>query len=220
MSASQLLPLLAIVFAAPQFLPQISKLRRTGDSSGLSLESSALTCVNNAAWIVYFVDARYWTAIVPIGSVVIMTAYLSTQLLGRASLARSSVAIAGFWCASLMLARVLGGPIALRSLLTVAFIVQVTPSLWKAFKVEQPTGLSLGTWRLVFAEMACWLIFGFSIGDHALFILGLTGVAASTAMMWRAHGVARRPFPPTSSVPAAEGGHPIEVLLTAKTSTL
>ena len=48
------LPVLAAGFAIPQFIPQLVKLARTGDTAGLSPLWSALTSVNNAAWFVYF----------------------------------------------------------------------------------------------------------------------------------------------------------------------
>jgi uncharacterized protein with PQ loop repeat len=47
-------PIVAAAFAIPQFLPQILKLRRTNDVAGVSWAWATLTCVNNAAWFVYF----------------------------------------------------------------------------------------------------------------------------------------------------------------------
>ena len=42
-------PIAAAGFAVPQFLPQIRKLRATGDGVGVSPSWAALTSVNNAA---------------------------------------------------------------------------------------------------------------------------------------------------------------------------
>ena len=65
-------PFAAAGFAVPQFLPQIRKLRATGDSAGVSPSWAALTSVNNAAWIAYFAMSRYWTALVPSSSATLL----------------------------------------------------------------------------------------------------------------------------------------------------
>jgi hypothetical protein len=57
-------------------------------------------------------------------------------------------------------ATVLGGRLGLGTLLAAASIVQVTPSLWTAYRTAHPTGISQGTWALVFGELSCWLTFG------------------------------------------------------------
>ena len=70
-------------------------------------------------------------------------------------------------------------------LLTAAFILQVTPSIWTAYRTERPTGVSHGTWMLIFGELSCWTIFGTHNSDPSLIVLGLTGVAASVLMLTR-----------------------------------
>jgi hypothetical protein len=47
-------PIASAAFAIPQFLRQILKLRATEDTAGVSWSWTALTSVNNAAWIAYF----------------------------------------------------------------------------------------------------------------------------------------------------------------------
>jgi hypothetical protein len=51
-------PIAAAAFAIPQFLPQLRKLRATGDTAGVSWSWAALTSVNNAAW---FASSRWRT---------------------------------------------------------------------------------------------------------------------------------------------------------------
>jgi hypothetical protein len=128
------LPIAAAAFAVPQFLPQLRKLRATGDTAGVSWSWATLTSVNNAAWFVYFV------------------------LAGRAGLG---------------------------TLLTAAFILQVTPSIWTAYRTDHPTGVSRGTWLLILGELSCWTIFGLHASDPRLLTLGLTGVTASALMLHR-----------------------------------
>jgi len=68
MNALDYAPVAATVFAVPQFLPQILKLRATRDPSGVSWAWATLTCLNNAAWLAYFALEHYWTALVPSSS--------------------------------------------------------------------------------------------------------------------------------------------------------
>ncbi|MEM8925827.1 MAG: hypothetical protein AAGD35_20170, partial [Actinomycetota bacterium] len=97
------------------------------------------------------------------------------------------------WLALMATVSVLGGTAGLRAVLTVAFAVQVTPSLWAALTHPHPTGLAVGTWRLIAGETACWLVFGIASGELALVVLGVTGVASSVVMLLRARQVAPLP---------------------------
>jgi hypothetical protein len=178
-------PVAAVVLAVPQFAPQIRRLRVTGDTTGVSWSWAALTCVNNAAWTAYFALARYWTALIPSVSVAVLAGLLALMLtrVGRAG-ARPLKLIAA-WTALLVIACVVGGGAGLGTLLTAGFIVQVTPPLWTAYRVARPTGVSAGTWLLIFGELGCWLMFGVQESDPRLIVLGSVGVIASALMLAR-----------------------------------
>jgi len=104
---------------------------------------------------------------------------------GRARL-RTSVWI-GTWAAMLVTAYLVAGRTGLGALLTAAFAVQVTPSIWTAYRTPRPTGVSSGTWVLILGELSCWLTFGLYQSDPRLIALGITGVTASTLMLARLH---------------------------------
>jgi len=89
------------------------------------------------------------------------------------------------WIVVLVTGCAVGGGAGLGILLTVGFIVQVTPPLRAAYRVARPTGVSAGTWLLIFAELACWLIFGVRESDPRLIALGAAGFVASTLMLAR-----------------------------------
>ncbi|HXH95865.1 MAG TPA: hypothetical protein VNH40_01525, partial [Gaiellaceae bacterium] len=78
-----------------------------------------------------------------------------------------------------------GGVGAQGALLTGAFALQVTPSLWTAYRTDRPTGISRGTWALVLGELSCWTVFGVHRSAPRLIVLGITGVVASTLMLAR-----------------------------------
>src|SRR5580658_6314496 len=139
-------PIAATCFAVPEFLPQIRKLAATRDTVGISWSWAALTGVNNAAWIAYFALSRYWTALIPSSSATLLAGILALMLTRRCQ-ARPRPAIAiGAWAAMLVCAYAIAGRTGLGTLLTAAFILQVTPSIWAAYRTARPTGLSPGTW--------------------------------------------------------------------------
>jgi uncharacterized protein with PQ loop repeat len=193
-------PIVAAAFAIPQFLPQILKLRSTDDTAGVSWSWATLTSVNNAAWIAYFAFSGYWTALVPASSATVLAGTLATMLAlrGRAK-ARPAVLI-GAWASLLVLGYAVAGRAGLGTLLTSAFVLQVSPSIWTAYRTHRPTGVSRGTWMLVFGELSCWTVFGIYKSDPRLVVLGFTGVTASVLMLARIHRTSGHEGPPTRIV--------------------
>jgi uncharacterized protein with PQ loop repeat len=185
-------PIAATAFAVPQFVPQIVKLRATGDTAGVSWSWATLTSLNNAAWIAYFALEHYWTALVPSSSATFLAGTLAVllSLRGRARL-RPALLISA-WAMLLVAAYLVLGRAGLGALLTAAFAVQVAPSIVTAYRTASPTGISSGTWLLILGELSCWLIFGLHESDPRLITLGLTGATASTLMLARIRRTPRR----------------------------
>jgi hypothetical protein len=204
------LPIAAAAFAIPQFLPQLLKLRRSDDPAGVSWPWATLTSVNNGAWVAYFALSAYWTALVPACSATLLAGALATMLARRGQAKPRPAVLIGAWVALLAAAFATAGRAGLGALLTAAFVVQVTPSVWTAYRTARPTGISQGTWLLVLGELSCWTIFGVHRSDPRLMILGLTGVTASLLMLTRirrtseaerstAPGGPSNPGPPTAT---------------------
>jgi uncharacterized protein with PQ loop repeat len=180
-------PIAATAFAVPQFLPQILKLRFTHDTAGVSWSWATLTSLNNAAWIAYFALARYWTALVPASSATLLAGTLAMMLTVRGQARPRPLALIGAWAAMLITACGVAGRAGLGTLLTAAFVLQVAPSIWTAYRTPHPTGISNGTWMLILGELSCWMIFGLHRSDPRLITLGVTGVTASAFMLARIH---------------------------------
>jgi len=181
-----LLPLAAAILAVPQFLPQLARLHRTGEMAGVSWSWAALTSINNAAWAGYFALSRFWTALVPAISATVLAGALAVMLARRgAGFPRRPAALALVWTALLITAASLFGRGGLGTALAAAFLLQVTPSVWTAYRANRTTGIATGTWLLIFGELACWLVFGIYQADPRLIILGATGVTASLLVLAR-----------------------------------
>jgi uncharacterized protein with PQ loop repeat len=194
-------PIAAAAFAIPQFLPQLRKLRATDDPTGVSWSWATLTSVNNAAWLLYFVLSAYWAALVPAASATLLAGVLATMLARRGRVKARPAVLIGAWVALLIVGFTMAGRAGLGTLLTAAFILQVTPSIWTAYRTARPTGISQGTWLLIFGELSCWTVFGVHKSDPRLMILGFTGVAASLLMLARIRRTTRIQRPTAPGVP-------------------
>jgi hypothetical protein len=184
------LPVLAAGFAVPQFVPQIVKLCRTGDTDGLSASWGLLTGINNAAWFGYFASSRYWFALIPATSASLLGGGLGVMLTRRRGIGRRAAATIGAWTAVLAIAAALD-PRLLGAILTGAFLVQVVPAVAAAHRTRQPTGIARGTWLLVLGELSCWAVFGAAQRDGPLMVLGTTGAASALLMLNRARNASR-----------------------------
>jgi len=178
-------PIAAAAFAIPQFLPQLRKLRATDDTAGVSWPWATLTSVNNAAWLGYFALSGYWAALVPASSATLLAGALAAMLARRGQARARPAVLIGAWVALLAAAFAVAGRAGLGALLTAAFVVQVSPSIWMAYRTARPTGISQGTWLLILGEVSCWMTFGVHKSDPRLMVLGFTGVAASLLMLGR-----------------------------------
>ena len=175
------LPIVAAGFGIPQYLPQILKLRRTQDPAGVSWAWATLTSLNNGAWFAYFLLSGYWSALVPSSAATVLAGVLAIMLPASR---RAAVPIAA-WAALLAFAYVVAGRNGLGILLTAAFVIQVSPSIWTAYRTRHPTGISRGTWMLVLGELTCWATFALYRSDPRLVVLGFTGITASMLMLAR-----------------------------------
>jgi uncharacterized protein with PQ loop repeat len=182
-------PIAAAAFAVPQFLPQIVKLRRTDDIAGVSWAWAALTSVNNAAWFAYFAVSAYWAALVPSSSATLLSGTVAIMLVRRGQGAARPAVLISAWVGILIAGFAVAGRTGLGALLTGAFVVQVTPSIWTAYRTDRPTGISQGTWILILGELSCWAAFGLYQSDPRLIVLGFTGIAASLPMLARIRSV-------------------------------
>ena len=200
------IPIAATVFAVPQFLPQILKLRATHDTAGVSWSWAALTSVNNAAWLAYFILEHYWTALIPSCSATLLAGTLAVLLTVRVRVRPRPALLIGLWAAMLAGAYLLAGRAGLGALLTAAFAVQVAPSIWTAYRTERPTGISPGTWLLILGELSCWMTFGLYKSDPRLITLGVTGVIASTLMLARIYRIPHPSAWPAARRSAETGG--------------
>lgn len=189
------LPVVATVFAVPQFLPQIAAVWRTGDTAGVSWAWAGLTSVGNGGWIVYFALSGYWTALVPAIAATVLAGALAVLLARHRGVRPLPAAAVAGWAVLLVVAWAVAGRVGVGAALTASFVLQVTPSVWTAYRTRRPTGIARGTWLLILAELSCWGVYGLHESDPQLTVLGATGVVASVLMLARSGAARRAPLP-------------------------
>jgi uncharacterized protein with PQ loop repeat len=202
-----LLPVVAAFLAVPQFLPQLARVRRAGPTAGVSWSWAALTSVNNAAWLGYFALSGFWTALVPAVSATLLAGLLAAVLARRGGgVPKRPLVLVSVWIVVLLTAAAVSGRTGLGSALAVAFVLQVTPSVWTVYRSTDTAGVSRGTWLLILGELLCWGVFGIHEADPRLIVLGATGVVASLLVLarvaWTRAG--RPPVTHLAQVPGSE----------------
>ena len=98
---------------------------------------------------------------------------------------RRPMVLTSVWAVTLLTAAAAFGRTGLGSALAVAFLLQVTPSVWTVYRSRDTAGVSRGTWLLIFGELLCWGVFGIHEADPRLIVLGTTGVTASLLVLAR-----------------------------------
>jgi uncharacterized protein with PQ loop repeat len=168
-------------------VPQITKLTRTGDSSGVSTTWASLGLVTNVGWLAYLISQGFWIAILaPIFTVV---AYALTMwaLIRAGRDPRKSYLLGVKWSLLLMATALLGGWTALGVVLGLSYGVMLTPSIWTAFRTADPSGISPGTWWIGIAEAFLWGYYGWFWADTGILTFSVVGLVGSVLMLVRYH---------------------------------
>lgn len=184
MNILQFVPLLATGFAVPQLLPQLLRATRSADPSGVSAPWAALTAVSNLAWLTYFVSTGLVSAAVPTITSAVLAGAIVVALANLEVSVRLAISLALGWGVVLTTAYLAGGATTLGAVLTVAFLLQVVPSVHHIWASPRATGVSRLTWQLIAAEVCCWGMIGIADGRPPLVFLFATGVSASTVVLW------------------------------------
>ena len=180
-----LLAIVATVLSVSCTWPQLARIRRTSDVAGVSIAAAALTVSSEVGWTLYLAGEGLWSA-VPEGALNIAANALLVGFVARCGGSpRRAIWAAVWWVAVLVGACWLGGLEALAALLGIAYVVQLTPAVATAWRTWNPTGIATTTWTLRLGESAMWGVYGQVRGDPPLLVLGILGVAESTAILLR-----------------------------------
>lgn len=185
----------ATVLAAASLLPQIAKLVRSSDASGVSATWPAIGLVINAAWSAYLIQAGLWPAsISTFFMVVFYGAILWALRRAGTSLRLSFVRGAAVSVAFVVIAAVFGW-LALGTVLGLSQFLQVGPAILTAYRTRWPTGIAPATWWIAGTEGILWGYYGAFHDDVPIMIFAVTYVTTAVLMLTRYYTVVRRPAP-------------------------
>jgi len=187
--ALSLVPLLGLAAAALGILtglPQVVRLVRTPDASGLSYPSAVLGVLSSATWLTYglmLLDPAQLLANVPGVTCAVTTAVLSARRLGL-RLARTWQACAA-WALVVATAAVVGGPALVGVAATVVSLVKLLPQVRTVLRREPLTGLAPATFFLTQVSAATWTAYGLATGQASVVVCSLVSVVLAGVVLSR-----------------------------------
>lgn len=173
-------------------VPQIVKLVRTGDSTGVSTSWPAMGLVSNVGWFAYFIHEALWASVLAplgasIGYGVTLWALVRTGRQLGASLLRGLVLLV-----VLLAITVLAGWTTLGVALGLTFGVMMAPSIWTAYRTADPVGISAGTWWIGVLEAVLWAFYGWHNADAGVLTFAGMAVTGSGLMLARFYSTQRQ----------------------------
>lgn len=178
MSLAALFIVVGTAIGLVRALPQLVRLLRTRDAHGVSVDSAGTTSVVSFAWATYGVLTGQAAVALASGSSAVMFALVTVMALRLGRRAREMRTLP-VWLIVLLAAGVIGRADGLGLLLPVSVLVANVPQLRVAWREQDLSGLSLGTWLLSFLEAAVWGTYGLLAGDRAILVYGTLQLATS-----------------------------------------
>jgi uncharacterized protein with PQ loop repeat len=198
----------ATVLAGISLIPQIVKLIRTRDPSGVSPTWAAIGFVTNVAWCAYLIHEGLWPASI---STFLIVAFYGVVMwaLGRAGRRLGSSLWRGaVWMAVLVWVTIEHGWFVMGVILGASQFLQVAPAIWTAYRTRRPSGIAPGTWWIAGVEGILWGYYGWFHADIPIMIFSVTYFASAVLMLARYYAVMTRtsPSPVGTSVPPSPAG--------------
>lgn len=164
----------ATVLALMSLVPQIVKLVRSRDPSGVSPSWPAIGLVSNAAWTAYLIAVGLWPASISTASMIVLYVVVLWALARVAVPLRPAAGRGLAWALVLAAIGVGAGWLALGAVLGVSHIVQMSPAIHAAYTTRYPRGISTATWWISGVEGALWGYYGWFHGDIPVMIFAAT----------------------------------------------
>ncbi len=179
----------ALVVTATSAIPQTVRIVRVRSTAGVSAAWAVLGAVSTAAWTVYAISQElWWTAI---ADALACAGYTAILWVLNSHGSRPNPAIAAGWTAVFVLAYATAGFGGFGAVLAVAFVIQVTPSLWTAYREPNPVGSSITTWYLGMTDGVLWAAYGTLEHDGPVALYGLIALTSGVLMVTRLKYTAR-----------------------------
>jgi len=155
----------ALVVTATAVIPQTVRMIKVRSTAGVSPVWAMLGAVSTGVWTAYTAARGLWWATV--ADSLACLSYLSSVIVLARHGVRPRIVAGVSWLGVFALAYTAADLAGVGTVLAFAFIVQVAPSIWTAYRSSDLLGVSIVTWRLTFAEGVLWFIYGWAKDDAA-----------------------------------------------------
>lgn len=166
--ARELVGAAALVGTAVLVVPQTVRMIRVRSTAGVSAVWAMLGVVSTGAWTAYAGGRGLWWVMT--ADALACVGYLSSVYVLAQHGSSPDLAAGGAWLAVFTAAYLAAGLDGVGAVLSVAFVVQVAPSLWTAYRRSDLNGASALTWGMTMVEGALWFTYGTLVYDNAVTI--------------------------------------------------
>ena len=171
MDTPSILGLIGTVIDLIRATPQLAHLLRERKSFGVSVDTTGTSCVVSLGWTTYGIITHQ--PFVALASGIIASSFFIITLIAlRLGRSVREFRVAPIWLVTLVASGIFFGKAGLGFILSVSALISNVPQIRVAYKEENLSGLSLGTWLLTLSAGLVW-------GLYAILQHDLTIIAAS-----------------------------------------
>lgn len=149
--------------------PQLIRLLRERKSFGVSVDSSGTSCVVSLGWTTYGIITDQIFVALASGAIASLFFIITLAALRLGRSARE-FRIAPLWLVVLFSAVAFFGKNGLGLILSISALISNVPQIRVAYKEENLSGLSLGTWLLTLSGGLIWFVYGFLNNDLTIMV--------------------------------------------------
>lgn len=149
--------------------PQLIRLLRERKSFGVSVDSSGTSCVVSLGWTTYGIITDQIFVALASGAIASLFFIITLAALRLGRSARE-FRIAPLWLVVLFSAVAFFGKNGLGLMLSISALISNVPQIRVAYKEENLSGLSLGTWLLTLSGGLIWFVYGFLNNDLTIMV--------------------------------------------------
>lgn len=197
------------VLTAGFLVPQVVRLVRGGDVTGVSPSWGALGVITNGAWVAYLGTLGMWEAAVAPALATITYGITFGSVLRLSRSGREWQFAALVYSAALAVLWATTRPLVFGLVLAVTPVIQISPGVRAVFRERKPRGVSAVAWTIGFVEASVWGLYGLIVADGALIGYGLVTAIGSSSILYRLVRVPLSPsLPFTLGFEDDEGSEP------------
>lgn len=169
MNITSILGTFGTILGLVRAMPQLVRLLRAQEAFGVSVDTAATSAICSFSWVAYGVltDQFYFSLASGLTGSIFALITLFALRFGRQV---KEFKVAPIWFTVLLLAGVVAGKNGLGLVLAISVLVANIPQLWLAYKENNLTDLSLGTWAISTVEGLTWLTYSLLRQDIAIIV--------------------------------------------------